>query len=256
MMLESFLRRDRLTEAAGLTAVTLLAWAYMFAGAGMSMGEETTGAMMTRAAWTPAYAAVIFAMWWIMMVAMMLPSASPTILLFAKISRKQREAGKPFAPASAFTLGYLLVWGLFSTAAAGLQWGLERSGLLSMMMESTSLFLSGVILIAAGLWQLTPLKLACLRHCRSPLHFVTHGFRPGLQGAVRMGMAHGLYCLGCCWFLMLLLFYGGVMNLYWILGLAVYVLIEKIAPAGEWVSRLAGLALLVWGGWTLSGQWS
>ncbi len=251
MMLEALLRHDRATEIGALAAITLLAWVYMFAGAGM--GDGSMAGMSVRTVWTAAHAAVVFAMWWIMMVAMMLPSASPTILLFSKISQRQRAAGKPFASVSVFTLGYLLVWGLFSAMATALQWGLDHSGLLSMMMESTSLALSAVILIAAGLWQLTPLKLACLRHCRSPLHFVTHGFRPGVRGALRMGTEHGLYCLGCCWFLMALLFYGGVMNLYWIVGLAIYVLIEKIAPAGEWIGRIAGVALIIWGGSLLSG---
>lgn len=238
--LETLLRRDRALTLVGLGAATALAWAYMLAGGGMDMEAPTPGGMgmgadmvAARMAWTPSYAAVVFAMWWVMMAAMMLPSAAPAILIFAKISRTRRARAEPFAPAGAFAAGYLLVWGAFSFAATLLQWALERIGLIDMMMESVSVGLSAAILIAAGIWQFTPLKRACLVHCRSPLHFVIHGFRPGVGGALRMGMTHGLYCVGCCWFLMALLFYGGVMNLWWIAGLALYVLVEKAAPAAR-----------------------
>jgi predicted metal-binding membrane protein len=240
--LERILRRDRWLVIAALTVVVILAWIYMFAGAGMSMAP---------AAWTPGYAVLVFVMWLIMMVAMMLPSASPVILLFANVSRKQQMSGKPFVPAFFFLAGYVSVWGLFSLIATAAQWGLQASGQFSMMSGSGSLLLSAGILIAAGLWQLTPLKQVCLRHCRSPLHFIMRGFRPGVSGALRMGAEHGVFCLGCCWFLMALLFYGGVMNIFWIAGLAIYVLIEKVAPHGLAVGRIAGIILLVWGSWLL-----
>ena len=135
----------------------------------------------------------------------------------------------------------------FSAAATMLQWGLETGGLLTLAMASNSLFLGGGLLVAAGIWQLTPLKHACLRHCRSPLHFLAHGWREGADGALRMGLEHGAFCLGCCWVLMTLLFYGGVMNLWWIAGLAIYVLIEKLVPAGHWIGRGMGVLLVVWG---------
>ena len=246
--LEQLLQRDQLVVVGALLFVTLLAWAYIFSGAGMDMGDGAMDHMNMQMAWTPGYATIVFLMWWIMMVAMMLPSASPTILLFAKINRQRREAGKAYVATGTFALGYLLIWGLFSAVATAAQWALVSSGLLSMAMASTNQSLSAAILIAAGLWQFTPLKTACLRHCRSPFHFVVSGFRPGEFGALRMGVEHGAFCLGCCWFLMALLFYGGVMNLYWIAGLAIYVLIEKMAPAGEWIGRLAGAGLIVWGG--------
>ena len=251
MSVESLLRRDRIIEGLALGAVSVFAWLYLFAEAGMDMGDPGMGMMTGRMTWTPAYGLVVFFMWWVMMVAMMLPSASPTVLIFSKISARHAEGGKPFASTGVFAAGYLLIWGIFSFLATVAQWGLETTGLLSMMMESVSVWLSAIILIAAGLWQLTPLKHACLKHCRSPLHFVIHGFRQGNLGALRMGMEHGQYCLGCCWFLMALLFYGGVMNLYWIVGLAVYVLIEKLAPGGEWIAQAAGVALIGWGGWVL-----
>src|SRR5919106_1343178 len=143
--------------------------------------------------------------------------------------------------------GYALVWGAFSLLAVGAQWGLERSGLMSSMM-STSVMLGAGLLIAAGIYQLTPLKHACLRHCRSPIFFISRHWRPGDLGALRMGVEHGAFCTGCCWFLMALLFYGGVMNLFWIVGLALFVLLEKTIPAGHWLGRITGVLLMAWGG--------
>jgi predicted metal-binding membrane protein len=221
----------------------------------MATGEDAPGAMrdmamaaVTPATWTPGYACLMFFMWWIMMVAMMLPSAAPMILLFAMINRRQRERAAPYVPTGMFAAGYLLVWGAFSLVAVTAQWGLERTGLLSSMMASTSVMLGAGLLIAAGVYQLTPLKHACLRHCRSPIFFISHHWRPGASGALRMGVAHGAFCAGCCWFLMALLFYGGIMNLYWIVGLAVFVLLEKTIPAGHWLGGLTGVLLIAWGG--------
>jgi predicted metal-binding membrane protein len=216
-------------------------------GSDMAPGD---GMMMAMApmAWTPGYAILMFFMWWIMMMAMMLPSASPMILLFARFNRSQRDKGAPYVPTAVFALGYLWVWAAFSVVAVTAQWSLERSGLLSSMMASTSVILGAVLLIAAGLYQLTPLKYACLKHCRSPLFFISHHWRPGEWGALRMGLEHGAFCTGCCWFLMALLFYGGIMNLFWIIGLALFVLLEKVAPAGHWVGRILGVGLIAWGG--------
>ena len=222
---------------------------------GRAMDEGASGAMqdlamaaMAPMPWTPGYAALMFFMWWIMMMAMMLPSAAPMILLFAMINRKQREKGAPYVPTAIFAAGYALVWAVFSGVAVTAQWGLERAGLLSSMMASTSAMIGAGLLIAAGIYQLTPLKQACLRHCRSPIFFITHHWRPGDLGALRMGVEHGAFCTGCCWFLMALLFYGGVMNLFWIVGLAVFVLLEKTIPAGHWLGRMTGALLIAWGG--------
>jgi predicted metal-binding membrane protein len=201
--------------------------------------------------WTPAYGLLMLVMWWVMMIAMMVPSAAPMILLFAAVNRRQRSAGGTFVPTGIFLSGYLLAWGGFSLVAVALQWGLERAALLSAMMASTSAVFGAALLLAAGIYQLTPLKQACLRHCRSPLHFVTHGWRRGRWGAFRMGLEHGAFCLGCCWFLMGLLFYGGVMNLYWIAGVAVLVLLEKTVPAGRWLGLAIGVGLILWGGTVL-----
>jgi len=150
-----------------------------------------------------------------------------------------------------FAAGYLAVWAAFSALAVLLQWWLERSGLLSSMMSTTTAWLGAMILIAAGLWQLTPIKHACLRQCRSPVSFLAAHWRPGNSGAFRMGLTHGAYCVGCCWFLMALLFFGGVMNLWWIGGLAAYVLIEKLLPIGPWLSYATGLVLIGSGVWLI-----
>jgi predicted metal-binding membrane protein len=219
-------------------------------GGAMRMAHAT---MMQPAVWTPSYAVLMFFMWWVMMIAMMLPSAAPMILLFARIQRSQQDKGAPFVSTSVFTAGYLVTWGGFSLLAAAAQWGFERVGLLSAMMAITSGWFAGVVLLVAGLYQLTPLKHACLRHCRSPIQFIMQQWRHGAGGAFRMGIGHGVFCLACCWFLMGLLFVGGVMNLYWILSLAVFVLLEKTIPAGHWLGSLTGIGLIVWGGWMLVG---
>ena len=261
--LEAMLRRDRFIVISGLVIVIVAAWIWILLGAGTGMDaammvsipqQPMPGGMhdmamnvMTPAVWTPAYAALIFSMWWIMMIAMMLPSATPMLLLFARVNRKEKAGRRPYVPTAIFASGYVVAWGVFSAIAAGLQWGLEALGLLSPMMASTSLWLGGTILIAAGAWQLTPIKNSCLRHCRSPLSFIAGSWRPGSSGAFRMGLEHGAYCLGCCWFLMGLLFCGGIMNFYWIAGLALFVLAEKTVPMGQWFARVAGVVFLGWG---------
>lgn len=254
-VLEAILRRDRALVAVALSVLIALSWAYLLAGAGMSMHEMNGMLMpMRMEPWTLHYAAIVFVMWSVMMVAMMLPSAAPMILLYATIARR-RGLAKGDLNTAFFVGGYIVVWGLFSAAAVALQFRLEQAALLSSMMQMTSIALAGAILILAGLYQWTPLKRACLRRCRSPLDFIMTEWREGGTGAFTMGLRHGLYCLGCCWLLMLLLFVGGIMNLVWIAALAVFVLIEKLAPAGHWIGRMAGIALVVWGGATLTALW-
>lgn len=269
--LEAILKRDRAVVLAALGAVVVLSWAYVLAGAGsgmpawnmtsleMAIGQSppmqgggviagSMSAMATPTGWTLGYAAVIVVMWWVMMVAMMLPSAAPMILLFAAANRRQRDqGGASLLPTGAFAWGYIVAWGGFSVIATALQWSLESAGVLSpMTMNSTSLLLAGGILLFAGLYQLTPIKKACLRHCRGPLHFLTGHWRAGRWGAFRMGLEHGAFCLGCCWGLMTLLFFGGIMNLYWITGLALVVLLEKTIPSGEAVGKITGGLLTLW----------
>jgi predicted metal-binding membrane protein len=261
-VLETVLRRDRVVVVAALIAVIAAAWIWIVLGAGTGStavamtqmaGMPDMDMMMERAVWTPAYAGLIFAMWWAMMVAMMLPGATPMLLLFARVNRSQKAKDRPYVPTGTFAAGYLVAWGGFSLLAAGLQWGLEQLELLGPMMTATNCWLGGAILLAAGLWQLTPLKGVCLRHCRSPLSFLVQQWRAGRLGAFRMGLEHGAYCLGCCWFLMGLLFFGGIMNLFWIAGLACFILLEKTIPMGHWFGRIAGVGFAAWGVLILAG---
>ena len=258
------LRRDRLIVACGLILICLLSWYYLLTGAGTGM---STLAMTTWSfpppvpshnaeyAWTANYWLIMLLMWWIMMIAMMVPSAAPMILLFARVHRhhqKQGQLDESVVPTGAFVVGYLLAWLAFSLVATVLQWLLEGVGLMhTMLMWSTSATLSGSFLLAAGLYQISPLKGACLAHCRSPVNYLSQHWRNGYWGAARMGIDHGLYCVGCCWFLMALLFVGGIMNLVWIAGLAVFVLLEKLVPAGQLVARISGVLMILGGGFLL-----
>ena len=255
-VLEAALRRDRQFVVAALSATIAMAWLWILLGAGTGMSAvdmmlgssaDKMASMMTPAMWSLGYAGVMFTMWWVMMAAMMLPSAAPILLLFARMNRKDKAAGRPFIPTGIFAAGYLVAWGGFSVIATGLQWTLERLGLLSPMMQMTSYWLGGAVLVATGLWQLTPIKGICLRHCRSPVGFLVQSWRPGRGGAFRMGLEHGSFCLGCCWFLMGLLFFGGIMNLLWIIGLAAFVLLEKTMPMGSWIGRIVGIGAVAWG---------
>ena len=249
-----------------LGIVVLSSWTYLLSGAGTGMSEsemssldsalgsarpmgEPMSVMATPARWDLEYAGMMVGMWWLMMIAMMVPSAAPMILLYAGIARRQREEGSDvLLPTGIFAWGYLAVWGVFSVIATALQWGFEAAGILSpVIMTPTSLLFAAAILVAAGFYQLSPAKRACLSHCRGPIQFLMSHWRPGRWGAVRMGVVHGLYCLGCCWALMALLFVGGVMNLYWIGGLAILILLEKTIPAGDTLRKVTGALLMLWG---------
>jgi predicted metal-binding membrane protein len=260
--LQRLLRHDRIIVALALALVAIASWIYLLMGAGMGMsGFEMTRHtlmkmdMMEMAIWTPAYAALMFFMWWLMMVAMMLPSATPIILLATALNRRADSDRSPFGPSAAFLAGYLLVWSVFSLLAVLLQWTLQKTDLLSGMLYITNPILSAFLLMIAGVWQFTPLKQSCLRHCRGPIDFLTRYRRPGIPGGIVMGVQHGLFCLGCCWFLMVLLFVGGVMNLYWIAGLALYVWIEKVMVAGVKFSRIMGAILILWSLVMVSRHW-
>ena len=240
--------------AAGLVGLAALAWAWVVriaihagppavALAGLpGMNPEVTPALPWLAG-----------MWAVMMVAMMLPSAAPTILMFGTVTRRRQLEGRPAVPVAVFTLGYLAVWVLYAIVAATAQWRLHRLALLSPSMAAASPALAGGLLIAAGLYQWVPFKGACLSHCRSPFHFFSAEWREGVGGALAMGMRHGSYCVGCCWLLMALLFVAGVMNLLWVAVLAGFVLLEKLVPRGDWIGRVGGLAMVVWGVWVMSG---
>jgi predicted metal-binding membrane protein len=237
-----------------LFLVAALSWGWILLGAGMGMsGWEMTRHsqmdmdMMGDVVWDLPYIILMFFMWWIMMIAMMLPSATPVILLATALNRRAEPGKAPYGPASMFVTGYLLMWAVFSMFAVTLQWLLQETGLISGMLRSKAPVFSAILLIVAGAWQFTPWKYACLKHCRGPVEFLSQNRRPGNSGALIMGAHHGVFCLGCCWFLMVILFVGGVMNLLWISGLAIYVWIEKVLPAGEMASRIMGGLLIAWG---------
>lgn len=235
-------RRDRLMVAAALALASALGlWATLWTGDWLMQPSAPASA-------TASYALLLFVMWWSMMMAMMLPTASPALLSFNTIARKTAQGATWLW---LFALGYAAIWSGFSLAAVILQ--LVTHGLVPLtgMMALTSRVLGGLLLIAAGAYQFTPLKNACLRQCQNPFFFLARHWRNGPAGAFRMGLHHGIYCLGCCWVLMLLLFYGGVMELTWIAGLALYVAAEKLLPARLRFDRAAGIVLIAWGGWVL-----
>ncbi len=241
------LRRDRVVVAGTLAVAVSGAWAYILLSAGMDVTTYASmGGMMMPMAWAPGLFVLMLVMWSAMMMAMMLPSAAPMILLFATIHRRRGAAKGRHHSLAAFVAGYVAVWIGFSVLATCLQWMLDDAALLSSTMASRSTVLASALLFAAGIYQLTPLKRRCLRQCRSPLEFLSERWRNGANGAFIMGLQRGLYCLGCCWVLMCLLFVGGLMNVAWVAGLAIYVALEKIGPAGPLLGRLAGAGLLAW----------
>jgi predicted metal-binding membrane protein len=247
-LFRSFLRNRRAVVCGALAAVIAASWAYLWLGVGVEM-EMGGGQMMAMPpGWTLPYALLIFVMWVVMMAAMMLPGAAPTVLSVAALAGG-RLASSTCVPATAmlFASGYLLVWCGFSLAATFLQWGLAEAGLLSVTMAFRNETLAGTVLAFAGLYQWTPLKDICLRHCRSPTDFLVRHWRQGALGAVLTGMRHGIFCFGCCWMLMALLFVGGLMNLAWVAVIALLVLLEKTIPWGGQMRVLTGVVFIDWG---------
>ena len=231
---------------AALGAVVVLAWGLLLAGTGMDMPGARASEHPADAGSLGRFLAVLL-MWAVMMVAMMLPSAAPTILLFGALTRT-RASASPLPPTAGFAAGYVLLWGAFSLVATFAHMAFEHAALVSSAMRTTTSVLAGLLLVAAGVYQWTPLKHACLRNCRSPIHFVTRHWRAGLGGAFRLGLFHGAYCVGCCWALMGLLFVGGVMNVAWVAALAVFVLLEKTTFLGTRMGRaVSGVGLVAAG---------
>jgi predicted metal-binding membrane protein len=259
--LEAVLRRDRLLVAGALSVTAALAWGYvLWLAADMDMGGmDMTGFRMipaglglmapASAPWGVIEFAFVFAMWTVMMIGMMAPSVAPMILMYARVGRQGNVKGKPLVATGWFAAGYFLTWIGFSLAATLVQWMIERAALLDSRMASASNVLGGIVLIAAGVYQWSPLKDVCLAQCQSPIGFLMRygGFRGDLPGCLLMGLRHGAYCIGCCCVLMALLFVGGVMNVLWIALLAVLVLLEKLAPFGRWIARAAGVACVAAG---------
>lgn len=249
--MESVIRRDRRIIVFSIVGITVLAWNYliMMAGDVMVMAEAMTGPRTVS--WTAVDFTMAFIMWAAMMVGMMLPTASPMVLMFAKVNRNQCNEGKPVVATGIFVAGYVAIWLVFALVAALLQWSLQMIGLLASAMGTANVVFGGIIMIVVGMYQWTPYKDACLRLCQTPLGFLMTRWRDGIGGAFRMGLSHGVYCVGCCWALMLLMYVGGIMNLLWMAALAVLMLAEKITPPNSWLPRIVGVMLVTWGGWVL-----
>jgi predicted metal-binding membrane protein len=249
-VLERLLLRDRIMAGAGLLLLTLLGWIYL---AGVDYGPWfSLMAMPMRHAWRVGDVLLTLAMWAVMMVAMMTPSVAPVVLLTATVERR-RGSHAPLSMAWLALAGYFAVWTGASVLATALQWALHEAGLMANAMGGLRAWLAGILLVAVGLYQFAPVKADCLRLCRSPVETLAQYWKPGSGGAIRLGLRHGLYCFGCCWALMLVLFVSGIMNLIWIAILSVLVLAEKLLPRGLWLGRLAGAGLVAWGGRLIVG---
>ena len=261
--LERLLRRDRAIVLAALAAIVLLAWIYLLSGArtagpdhGAMAGMDMGAAADTRMApWSASDFLLMLAMWAAMMVGMMVPSVAPMLLIYARVARSAEERGQPFAATGWFALGYLIAWSAFALLATSSQWLLEQAAMMTPTMAIADRRIAGALLVAAGAYQWTPVKNACLGRCRSPLQFIQSegGFRRERSASLLLGLKHGLYCIGCCWALMLLLFFGGVMNLLWIAALAAIVLAEKLLPGGPVLAKASGAIFLLAGAVLLVG---
>ena len=252
-------RRERWILISGLTVLVIFAWLYLFtlsssmSQSGMKMGAGKKAAMPVMMPWNLNEFSLTFLMWVVMMAGMMIPSAMPMVMIFDKLRRQRHPGHTAIQYTLVFVAGYLAAWTAYSFFATVAQGWLHNKALLDMNAAATSPLLGGLVLVTAGAYQFTKWKDTCLRFCRSPLGYLMTEWRDGLDGAFRMGIKHGAFCLVCCWMLMALLFIVGVMNLLWGVAITVYVLIEKVAPGGQWISRAAGAGMLVWGLWMLGG---
>jgi predicted metal-binding membrane protein len=254
--LAALVRGERLVVAAVLVALTILSWLYLAlladAMSAMRIGEGSAYMwLMPMGQWGPIEFVLCFAMWALMMIAMMVPSAAPMLFAFHAIDRSRPGGGSAARRLPAFLAGYLVVWSSFSVVAAGVQWWLHDAAVVTDMMISSSRLFDGAVLVCAGIYQFMPAKSRCLSRCRTPMGFLLTEWRDGTRGALVMGVRHGAFCVGCCWALMALLFVGGVMNLLWIALLAGVVLIEKAVPFGARVAKVTGVALCASGLWFL-----
>lgn len=248
------MRRDRVIVAGLLVFIAALAWAFtidqarqmdaMDAAMWRDMNMSMNG---MEPSWTPVDAVLLFVMWSAMMAAMMVPGASPMVTAFAAINRRRRERSAPYVPTALFLVGYVIAWAGFSLIATALQWLLQKTELLTTMMQSASYYFSAVLFLAAGLYQFSPLKQRCLNYCRSPDGFILSEWRDGALGAMVMGLRHGLFCMGCCAALMVLLFAVAVMDLRWVAGLTVLVTAEKLLPGAKFWRVTIGVALIATG---------
>jgi predicted metal-binding membrane protein len=253
--LVAVLKRDRTVVMLGLSGVTALAWVFtvqLFRGM-HPMDAGMPAAVPHASWWNGPGVALVFAMWAVMMVGMMVPSAAPYLLAFARVNRRRREERDPILQTALFLWGYVVVWTGFSLFVTLAQWALDSAALMSPMMASTSPVFGGALLLAAGAFQFTPLKNACLEHCRIPRESPPLGWQNRTRGAFLMGLEHGTFCAGSCWVLMLTLFVAGAMSFPWMAVLTGFVLLEKVATGGIWISRTGGGLLMAWGSWMLLG---
>ena len=266
-MLAKLLKFEQLITLICLILTCFLASMYVFSGAGMGMSawDMTNFSLMPHhhagmqanmpemgmksIPWSYEHFFITLLMWWVMMIAMMLPSASPTVLLYERVMKRAQKnsISQKLIPTAYFIAGYLVIWLLFSLLATLLQWQLVQQDLISMNLISNNGWISGGLLIAAGIYQFSPLKSACLKFCRTPAQFIVDYMQVGKLGALNMGLRHGWFCLGCCWGLMLLLFVGGVMNLFWVVALSVFVLVEKVYPKLHDLTHFLSIGLIIWG---------
>jgi predicted metal-binding membrane protein len=248
----NLLQKDRLLILSGLALITVLAWAYMLHMAWEMIGSEMDLKLACLSNWGPGDLPHLFIMWSMMMVAMMIPSATPMIVIFATANRQRSKMRGPLIPTWLFVLGYLAAWAAYSALATMAQWGLHATALLTHTLVITSPLLGALLLVIAGVFQWTPFRDACMSQCRSPFGFIMTEWREGRRGALIMGLKHGLYCVGCCWMLMTLSFVLGVMNLLWMAALTAFMVLEKVTD-NKWISRAAGMILVVWGLWVVAG---
>jgi predicted metal-binding membrane protein len=250
--IERALGHQRAASIVLLILLPLVCWSWIVVMARDMYGPMTGASawMMTRE-WDARHVFLLWAMWAVMMAGMMLPSAAPLLLLYGAAARRRAVSHRPTSEIYALAAGYMMMWSLYSVAAAAAQRVLSILFILSPMMRLTSPRLGAAVLLLAGVYQMTPLKNVCLRQCQSPLSFLMHNWRAGVRGAFRMGVHHGAYCLGCCWALMVLLFVGGVMNLAVIAALTVFVGFEKLGPSGVRTARASGVLLIATGVWML-----
>ena len=241
------MRRDQIVILAALAALTGISWFYLIHDAIGSSGMPACCVLPDARFWGWSEFFSLSIMWTVMMVGMMAPTVAPMALVFAKINRNRRAQQRPYVATGMFLIGYLLIWTVFSLVASGAQWGLHRTALMSPEMIASNRWLGAGLLVAAGIFQWTPAKRQCLFHCRSPMDFILTEWREGPGGAIVMGLRHGIFCTGCCWLLMMLLFVVGVMNLLWVALITLFVLAEKVLPLGAWFSRASGILLIVWG---------
>jgi predicted metal-binding membrane protein len=245
---------DRAALWGGVALVVAASWGWLFYQSwAMRHMDVVDMPMPSRGAWSIDDLALIATMWGVMMVAMMLPTVVPMLVVYRRLLLVRPPGLPPATMTGAFAIGYLAAWVLFSIAAALVHWGLHTAAVISPPMTITIPLVGGAVLVAAGIYQWTPAKVTCLAHCRAPLVFLVDHWRRGLRGALGMGFRHGLYCMGCCVLLMAVLFVVGVMNLLWVAAITLFVLAEKALPGGAWLGRASGLALIAWGGWVLYG---